>query len=141
MNNIYKADLHQIRLNISDMIAAKYINERFNTKETDDYRVNFIKEVFRYLLITKGNIYKKRCEEYRKNGVKVDDKFIEYVGFQKDFDGCLTHMKNVFGIKSMKTEIYNGISMAKVVYHIMRLVYLNPAFANIVENQMKIIQK
>jgi hypothetical protein len=139
--NFYQANIQDVRINISDTIAAKYINERFNNDETNEYHISFIKEVFRYLLITKGNIHKRRREEYLEKGVRPEDRFIEYGGFQGDFEGCLTHMKNVFGIKSMKTELYAGVSMAKVVYHIMRLVYLNPAFANIVEKEMKITQK
>lgn len=141
MNSIYYSNLQEMRLNISDTIAAKYINEKFKDKMFTEYSSNFVKEVFRYLLITKGNTHKRRREEYIENGVKATDKFIEYQGFQGDFEGCITHMKNVFGIKSMKTELYSGISMGKVIYHIMRLVYLNPSFIDIVENKMQIIQK
>ena len=141
MDNTYKASIQEIRINISDMIALKYINERLNPKEHNEVSSNFVKEVFRYLLITKGSNHKRRREEYARAGIKPTDKFIEYIGFQDDFTGCLTHMKNVFGIKSAKTELYEGISMAKAVYHIMRLVYLNPMFINIIENEMKITQK
>jgi hypothetical protein len=141
MDDTYKVSMQEIRINISDTIAVKYISEILNPKEHNEVSNNFVREVFRYLLITKGSIHKRRREEYANAGIKPTDKFIEYSGFQGDFTGCLTHMKNMFNVKSTKAELYEGISMAKAVYHIMRLVYLNPMFINIVENEMKIKQK
>ena len=84
---------------------------------------------------------KARREEYLNHGVKPTDKFIKYCGFQGDYTGCITYMKNIFEVESMKEELFDGISMGKVIYHIMRIVYLNPSFIDIVENQMKIKQK
>ena len=141
---MYKASISEIRTNICDMIARKYVQQIIDGKDNIkdlEYKYYFVRAVFRYLLITKGNIHKARREEYLNHGVKPTDKFIKYCGFQGDYTGCITYMKNIFEVESMKEELFDGISMGKVIYHIMRIVYLNPSFIDIVENQMKIKQK
>lgn len=140
-DNMYRASMHEIRCNIVDAIAHKYVKERFVNCDRPEAVYDFCREVFRYLLITKGSIHRRRRLEYINDGVKPTDKFIKSGGFSGDFEGCITHIKNVYDITTAKTELCKGITMGKVIYHIMRMVYFNPTFIDIVEKRLNIKQR
>lgn len=134
---MYVTTLDQERRNISDIIAYKYMDECFKGCELNNYERDLLKEVFRYILVSKGGQFWSRYTEYREHGLKPTDKYIEYGGFKNDYAGVLTHMRNYTDVIHLKEIVIGGHAITKIVWHIMRLVYLTPKFVDIMEKRMK----
>lgn len=65
MNEMYQTTLSIMRRNIVENVALSYCHKYFSDI-TGEYQVDLIKEIFDYLLIKKGDIHKRRREEYTK---------------------------------------------------------------------------
>lgn len=89
---MYVVTLDQERRNISDIIANKYMDDCFKGSELNNYERDLLKEVFRYILVTKGRDFWFRYTEYRERGLKPTDMYIEDGGFKSDYAGVLKHI-------------------------------------------------
>lgn len=138
---MYVVTLDQERRNISDIIAHKYMDDCFKGCELDGYQRQLINEVFRYILVKKGGVFWKRHDEYREAGLQATDRFIKHTGFSNDYEGVLIHMRNFLRVKQLKDIIIGKHPLTKVIWHIMRLIYLTPKFTGIMETELKFKRK